>query len=260
MKQGKELWNSVAEQYQSTVYTKNESSYPDELMSFLRSKNAVVAGERIADIGCGAGKYAVRFAGEGCNLLLIDIADQMLFYTKKNLEAANVKWETSECDFAETDIEEMGWNKSVELAFAAMTPAVETERDIEKMCMMSKKHCFLSRFASMDNPVRKYVCDSLGITMPSWGVDGITYLDLAGFVKKLGYLPELTYADYEWENVMTIDETVEKLFTGNYLIVGDTEENREKVVSAVTSLANKDGMVRELVKSKIAWLYWDVSK
>ncbi|MEA4893777.1 MAG: class I SAM-dependent methyltransferase [Oscillospiraceae bacterium] len=259
MSQGKQVWNKVAQQYQSTVFTKDESSYPDDLMEFLHSKGAVAAGERIADIGCGAGKYAIRFAEEGCDLLLIDIADQMLFYTKKNLESSRVKLEAAECDFTETDIDKMGWAKSVDLAFAAMTPAIETEQDIEKMSEMSRKHCFLSRFARMDNPVRKAVCDAFGVVLPAWGSDGISYIDLAGYVKKLGYLPELMYADYEWDNTMTIAETVERMQPGHGLPVEDTPENRQKALEAVTMLAGEDGIIHEHVKSKIVWLYWNVS-
>jgi SAM-dependent methyltransferase len=260
MKQGKECWNEVAKQYQSTVFTKEESSYPDDLMEFLYSKGAVNPGDRIADIGCGAGKYAVRFAEKGCDLLLIDIADQMLFYTKQNLESANVKLEMAECDFCETDVDEKGWVKSVDLAFAAMTPAIETDQDIEKMSKMSRKHCFLSRFAKMDNPVRTAVCEAFDVVMPAWGASGISYIDLAGYVKALGYLPELTYADYEWDNTMTVEETVEKLQPGHGLPVEDTPENREKALEAVKKLAGEDGIIHEHVKAKIVWLYWDVSE
>lgn len=50
------------------------------------------------DIGCGVGKYAIRFAGRGCGVHLLDLADEMLKYARENMRAYDVPWRAQECD------------------------------------------------------------------------------------------------------------------------------------------------------------------
>lgn len=257
---GKERWNNAAKRFQNTMHNENESKYPDELMKYLIRKGAVAPNYTVADIGCGVGKYAIRFSAEGCNLLLIDISDCMLDYTKMNLECSNTDYRIVECDFSQTDIEEMGWEKSAELVFASMTPAINSERDIDKMCQMSKQHCFLSRFAKSENKIMESICTELNISLPNWIQNSYYYTDMAVYIKKLGYIPEITFADYEWENEITINEMVDKLFDYNSLDLEDTVENRKRTLAAVSRISDGNGMIHEEVKSKIAWLYWDVTK
>ena len=63
------MWNRAAAHFQSIV-REHDNGYPDALMAFLKEKSVLQPGDRVADIGCGAGKYALRFAELGCGLLL----------------------------------------------------------------------------------------------------------------------------------------------------------------------------------------------
>ena len=39
----RELWNHMAAHYQSTLHTRDESSYPDDLVAFLAKKGAAAS-------------------------------------------------------------------------------------------------------------------------------------------------------------------------------------------------------------------------
>ena len=55
----KEMWNRMADHFQNIIEEDN-GGHPERLVAFLEEKGALKPGIRIADIGCGAGKYAIR--------------------------------------------------------------------------------------------------------------------------------------------------------------------------------------------------------
>ena len=52
----------------------------------------------------GAGKNAVTFAREGMRVLLIDVSDRMLEYSRTNLGEMADDCEFDECDFASAEL------------------------------------------------------------------------------------------------------------------------------------------------------------
>ena len=76
-------WNQAADHFQKIVDEKDEG-YTNRLIEFLCEQGALKRGIRVADTGCGAGKYAVHFAKRGCSLLLVDFSENMMAYTKKS--------------------------------------------------------------------------------------------------------------------------------------------------------------------------------
>ena len=255
----RELWNHMAAHYQSTLHTKDESSYPDDLVACLAEKGAAEPGSSVMDIGCGVGKYAIRFAARRCGVHLLDLADEMLKYARENMRAYDVPWSARECDWEQTDVRKNGWEKTVDLAFAAMTPAVTGRRGVENMIAVSRKHCFISKFAGVHNRLNERVCAALGMDAPDGNFDGRSWMDLANVIADLGYLPEIAYRDYSWENFIPIAQAAERFFDGYNMRLEDTAENRGRVRDALAALTNDEGIVHEQVQSKAAWIYWDVT-
>ena len=255
----KELWNHMAAHYQSTLHTKDESSYPDDLVAFLAEKGAAEPGSSVMDIGCGVGKYAIRFAARRCGVHMLDLADEMLKYARENMRAYDVPWRAQECDWEKTDVRKSGWEKSVDLAFAAMTPAVTELKGVLNMIAVSRRHCFISKFAGIRNHMNEKVYASLGQDAPDGNFDGKSWMHLANAVVDLGYFPEITYRDYAWENFIPLEQAVERFFDGYNMQLQDNAENRRRVRDALASITNEEGIVHEQVQSKAAWIYWDVT-
>ena len=254
----KKMWNEVAGHYQKTVHEDN-GGYPDQLIAFLKAQGMLIPGNRVADVGCGAGKYALRFAECGCDLLLLDIAENMMEYTLQNLASYTIRIDAAVCDWEEISLDEQGWRQSVDLAFAAMTPAVSTREDLEKLSAISRKGCFISKFISMDNHLLHDIEGALGyFSGQHW--DQEDALNCLRWVLDAGFLPRVRFVPYGWENIYTLDEAKE------YFLAGDfgkwiRENGKEEDLNALLrSAADGDGYLHETVSAQTMWLFWDVRR
>lgn len=250
------MWNRAASHFQAIVHDA-DGGYPDGLMAFVREQGAAGPGCRVADIGCGAGKYALRFAELGCGLLLVDIADNMMDHAKENLAEANVPVEYAICDWSDTDLAEMGWERSVDLAFASMTPAVRTREDLRKLCTMSRRYCFLSRFADRTDRLPKQAAEACGLCMPEWSYRAET-LQFLDWLLEDGYFPTVRFVPYGWENLRTVEEAWEVVLNSDLGPVITESGKQEQVKEFVRTLADENGMVREVVKTTALWALWEV--
>ena len=256
MQNMKEMWNRAAAHFQAIV-REHDDGYPDKLMAFLEEQGTVQAGWTVADIGCGTGKYAIRFAEAGCGLLLVDIADQMMDYAKQNLAQANVPVETLICDWSAMPLTELGGEKSVDLAFASMTPAVRTHEDLKKLSAMARRYCFLSRFADRTDLLPLEVARALGLEMPKRDHRAESR-ELVGWLLEDGYLPEVRLVPYGWENPRTVEAACEVVMNGELGSVIDEKGLQEQMKAYISTLADENGMVLEKVKTTALWVLWEV--
>ena len=256
MHEQKEMWNRAAAHFQAIV-REYDDGYPDKLMAFLREQNVARPGWRVADIGCGTGKYALRLAELGCSLLLVDIADHMMDYAKQNLAEADVPVETAICDWSRTPLADFGWERSVDLAFASMTPAVRTKADLRKLSAMSRRYCFLSRFADRTDLLPVQAAETLGLKLPKRDHRKESR-ELIGWLLEDGYLPEVRLVPYGWENLRTIDEAVEVVLNSDLGEAVRESGKQEELKQYVRTLADENGMVHEVVKTTALWVLWEV--
>ena len=257
--QEKERWNQVADRYQATI-GEYETGYPDLLLDWLRQRGAVFPGEMVADIGCGAGKYAVRFAKAGCRLLVTDIAENMMRYTLENLRPLGGLVESSVCDWEEVDLAQQGWEHAVDLAFASMTPAIQCARDVDKLTQMSRRFCFVSRFLSMDNQLYRDAARRCGIDLPAGRNLTGESLDLVRHLIETGQFPEIRCMPYGWENRLTPADAFGQIMGSE---LGETLRQRglePSLRQALQEMAQPDGLVRETVDAATIWIFWDVRR
>ena len=251
----REQWNRMAAHFQSIV-REHDDGYPDRQMAFLQEQGTLFPGAVVADIGCGAGKYAIRFAELGCGLKLLDIADNMMDYAKQNLADAGVPVETYLCDWSETDLAELGGEDSVDLAFAAMTPALQTREDVRKFTAMSRKYCFVSRFADRKDLLLTAAAEACGLALPERD-HAAASREMLGWLLEDGYLPEVRRIPYGWENLRTVEEAYEILLRSD---LGNAVREAGKEVQLKQWLqTQKDeaGMIHEVVQSMALWVLWE---
>lgn len=251
----REMWNRNADHFQAIV-RQYDNGYPEKLMGFLQEQGVLTPGCRVADVGCGTGKYALLFAEQGCGLLLLDIAENMMEYAKQNLAEYDVPVETLICDWSDTDLAELGGEASVDLAFAAMTPAIQTHEDLRKLTAMSRRHCFLSRFADRTDLLMVQTAQACGLQLPKRDHRAASR-EMIGWLLEDGFLPEVRLIPYGWENQRTVEEACEILLRGDLAQEIEEYGKQEQVRAYVQSLADEKGMVRETVCTTALWVLWE---
>lgn len=253
----KELWNRMASHFQSIIEEDN-GGHPERLIAFLEERGALKPGIRIADIGCGAGKYAIRFAKEGCDLLLLDIADNMMEYAKQNLAQYSVSVETAVCDWAETDVIRAGWEKSVDLAFAAMSPAIETKDALRKQCAIARNHCFISKFYKLDNLLIRGSAEYLGLEVPPYSGEDFGK-KLTQWLLEDGYLPEIRFDSYGWVNTYSVENAMDAVMRSDLGSIVAEKSLQDKLQQYLQSITAADGIIKEIVHAKVFMLLWNVN-
>ncbi len=64
-------------------YSLYRAGFPDELFDRLARRGVGIAGQRVADIGAGAGAMARGFAKRGCNVVGVDISPELIEHARR---------------------------------------------------------------------------------------------------------------------------------------------------------------------------------
>lgn len=250
-----EYWDSVAAHYATMVLDNpDENEYPDLLMTYLEKQGVLKAGSGVLDLGCGAGKYAVRFARLGMHVTAMDISGKMLAYTKQYMDMFTPDYELVQADFADIVPSEQGWHKKFDFVFANMTPAVNGTEDVRKMCEISSGSCFIAKFAGYRNLFIAGILRRLG--RPEEEERDYRGNDvMAEWLQDNDYHPDIVYQPYTWFNLYTVDEALEYCYQNFSLF---TEDDREVLRPVLQEMADETGTVREDVESMAEWIFWRV--
>ena len=111
--------------------------------------------DAVLDVGCGPGRHALEFAQLAGSVDGSDIAPGMIECAKANALEAKVS-NASFCvlDWAEADLEMLGWAKRFKLVFASRTPAIYDRSTLNKMTEASSGYCCLLTQVTGENSVR----------------------------------------------------------------------------------------------------------
>lgn len=129
----KQLWDKKAQTFPRFV---KDSKDTLEILAFFRAQGVDFRDKNVLDIGAGNGRFALQLAFEASHLYASDISDSMLRHLAndaKDLGLANITtilspWE--ECDISKLRLD---------IAFAAMTPALNNFASFKKALCASKE-------------------------------------------------------------------------------------------------------------------------
>ena len=111
----------------------------------FRSAAALKEGFRVLDIGAGSGRYAIPMAKMGCKVVALEPAEAMVGYMRErvaqenltNITILNKTWQA-------VDLDQDDMRGQFDLAFASMSPGIQTPDDLVKMIGASRLACYLS--------------------------------------------------------------------------------------------------------------------
>jgi len=256
-KDAQNFWDLRAEEFNGRVNTGQGEQRRKKLLDYLAARDLLPAKAKILDIGCGPGSFALAFAKTAGQVDGIDISPNMVRYARENASQENRDNAVFEvADWETLDLEERGWTQRYDLVFASMCPGINSSATLLKMCRASKGACFMSSFAEREGDLRDELHRYIYGQEPGrrWGRNiycAVNILFLSG------YYPEIAYHDAEWDNAWPVAQAAE--IYGRQLKQSDAADPDidEKIAAYLGGIA-VNGMVRETVRAKIAWVSWRV--
>lgn len=149
---------------------------------------------RIADIGCGPGRFAVAFARRVHWVTGFDLSPRMIHYGMEHARREGVENVTLRaCDFQTLDVRQEGLESAFDLVFSSLTPAIHGRAGLEKVMAMSRAYCCNITHIAHENSLRRQIREQLfGRPATShWGWRW--FYSLFNVLLLLGYLPEASY-------------------------------------------------------------------
>lgn len=254
---GKSYWDNRAAEFNKSVNPGNPDTRTKQIIEFLLYNNLLAKNSRVLDIGCGPGRFAVEFAKQTTAVTGLDISDKMLDYAVKNAKAANLtNTSFNNLNWDEVNLEEYGWNKRFDLVTAINSPGIHDLLTLKKMIAASKGYCFLSNFVDRADSVQDILRTEI-LKLKEVRFYSNTVYSILNILWLTGYYPSIAYVDTDREHIRTIEEAYVyygTLFeTENY---SDVEKNY--LIRSYLEDISSDGLVRERVQTKTAWIYWKV--
>ncbi|MCO1603478.1 class I SAM-dependent methyltransferase [Desulfosporosinus nitroreducens] len=251
------FWDNRADEFNKLVSPKTSDQRIGKILGFMSDHNLLAKNSSVLDIGCGPGGFAVEFAKSSSDVTGLDISSKMLDHAHQNAAAANLtNISFKNLNWNDVNLEEYGWEKRFDLVTAINSPGIHDQVTLEKMISASKGYCFLSNFVSRSDSVQDVIrAEILQLKDPKFYVN--TVYCIFNILWLMGYYPHITYVDTDREHVRSLEEA-HSYYGTLFELKNDPGDDQNKLVKNYLKDISPDGFVRERVRTKTAWIYWNV--
>lgn len=243
------MWNKRAAEFAKNLTPNREDSF----MNFV-DKFVDVKGQRILDIGCGAGKYMQLLMERGAVAEGLDPSDQMILYAKEYLDKNGYSCES--ITFHNIAFQHFESDEKYDYLFISNNPILSYYESYEKMLKLAKKGIFISSWINMEDLLFQKVALQMGVDARFRSGKSIAYLFQLFFED--GY-PIMFESDFkEYQKKVDVDYLCQR-YTSWIYKEAYTQENVEEVREKILS-HEKDGVIMADIRSSQGMLYVDISK
>ena len=252
-----DFWTRRASSFNAHGGEADSSAYRQALVARVAARTGLGRQDAVREVGCGPGRHALEFAQLAGQVEGSDIAPGMIECARANAAGAlvdNVHFQV--LDWAEADLEVLGWVKRFKLVFASRTPAIFDRSTLNKMTEASSGYCCLLTQVTGDNSVRRELApiaaDDRREDMTRRGLYcafNILWLQ--------GYYPEVEYLERSWDSECSLDEAI-LMYTRHFNSRGQLSEKQQAAIADRLREISRDGTVREQGHSRVAMLLWKV--
>ncbi|MFZ3102183.1 MAG: class I SAM-dependent methyltransferase [Desulfitobacteriaceae bacterium] len=254
---GKSFWNNRAAEFNKLVCQGSSDERIKKIVGFLSHNSLLTKNSTVLDIGCGPGRFAVEFAKKSTDVTGLDISDNMLDYAVKNAEAAsltNVSFKNLNWD--EVNLEDYGWRKRFDLVTAINSPGIHDQSTLEKMIAASKGYCFLSNFVDRVDSVQDIIRTEI-LKLKEGKFYSNTVYSILNILWLTGYYPSIAYVDTDLDHVRTVEEAC--VYYGTlFAAENNSGDEKNRLIRSYLEGISINGFVTEKVRTKTAWIYWQV--
>ena len=258
----KEMWDQRAKEWVNNFgREKGKETNRKRMLAIadhLRGQGLLQDEQRVIDVGCGPGYYVAEFARTAAQVTGTDLSDQMLVYAAahaKDMGVCNVDF--VQADFAQADIDALGWRGAFDLVFSSITPAFSGIKALEKMHAMSRGWCFNNGWVSRQNTLKTAVRQALFPDMPADTFGNSVYA-LFNILWLTGKRPQINYYREVAVERLPVDRELARYLMASILPPQEvTEQQTDDALALLQGLAH-DGMVEERVESIFSWMLWHI--
>lgn len=229
-------------------------------LAYLEQRGLLRPEYRIADIGCGPGRFAVAFARRVHWVTGFDLSPRMIHYGMEHARREGVENVTLRaCDFQTLDVRQEGLESAFDLVFSSLTPAIHGRAGLEKVMAMSRAYCCNITHIAHENSLRRQIREQLfGRPATShWGWRW--FYSLFNVLLLLGYLPEASY-DHRLQERRVRPEAGYAALTMEHILPPEerTPANQALILAWMEAHADKDGLLTETTRACYGRILWDV--
>ncbi len=254
-------WNKRADfwEMERKLQRKNDERV-DKTLAFLQQRGILTPECRIADIGCGPGRFAAAFARQCSSVVGFDISSRMVEHGNayiQNLGLENARLHC--CDFSQLDIDAEGYRGSFDLVFSSLTPAIHNVDGLIKSMEMSRAWCLNISHLRRHNHLRERILAEVFMRSPERRGEGRIFYALFNTLFLLGYQPETSFMTRRKETRVRPDEEYVAYIMEQALPMEEhTKENSEKILKWLKEHTEEDGFLTEISDAVYGRILWDV--
>ena len=250
---GLERWNNKADHFEKLKLPTASSSLA---MRLIEENRMVAPGNRVLDVGCGGGQFALALEQMGAKAIGTDFSEKMIESCRRNCAALGMQTEFHICNWHHADLDELGWRGKFDLVLANMTPAVASAETFWKLSEASKKWCLMVKPTRRINSVLDNLFKLVGARKESEKLDE-TIAFAFNILWLKGYSPKLEYEFQTWEAEQPLEKSVAE-YTNRIRSVSSLTEQQEQEIKDYLMKTAVDGIIRETTTTLITAMYWQV--
>ena len=255
-----EHWDSLSASFDGY---ESQNAGNNIIIKFLEDRGMVGPDMRVLDIGCAAGKYSIYFAGRCREVVGTDISPEMIRRAEANAEqsgCSNIRFIRS--DWENLNLDDIGGEGSFDLVFASITPAISSEKDLDKMLKAAGGWCYYGGTARAKRKIADRIHAMFSLPLTVRGNErSIPYvfsqLWEAGIRPEIDYLPDIYRHDMTFEEACVhYRDTIGSMLS---MYQGSPfSPEQDKMLRSFLERENMDGIIHEEFKSVTAALTWNM--
>ena len=243
-------WDYVADTY--LVDSVSNETYYRRIIEFLMMESCFSKGDKVLDIGCGPGTYALLFAKDAHLVDALDSSRGMLSVLMEEAARRGL----SNIRKIHSGWEEYQPQERYELVFSAMSPAVYDEKTLLKMEAYASRGCCLITYGQgFESPVIKALWERLiGQYRSS---NAYLYVYPQGVLQQKGRHPATRIFSLDQRRRTPVKEIVNR-YTRYFNIFTAMDKQKTRVIEAYFDEHSQNGFFEDAVQLKLAAICWKV--
>ncbi|WP_339257374.1 methyltransferase domain-containing protein [Paenibacillus sp. FSL R5-0713] len=201
-----EAFERWARDYHVQSFSEEGKQRSERIMNWIENQGVEFEGLSILDIGAASGIFTIPFAEKGAIVTAVEPSELLVSLMKETIPTAlESNIEIVKERYEEISIQDKGWEKKYDFAFASMCPAMSDWETIEQAINCARKYVYISTMAGQkEHTLMDELKDVLGVTSTYKAGD-------MGYIQQLLYLKGYSYTMIITREVNSFEVPVEEI-------------------------------------------------